>query len=310
MLTIFSIPKPFRGTTGVQQENAVASWRRIQPDSDVILLGDDEGVSHMASVLGARHFGGIATTSLGTPLLPSAFSEVERHARFPVLCYVNADIILTGDLIKAVQRIPFRRFLLVSARMNLDLSESIAFDDNGGWERKLLERVATEGQRQPPIGSDMFVFPRGIPWGMPPFAVGRPGWDNWLICRARCLRVPVIDVTPVVTVVHQKHDYNHIPQRRDGSCWAGPEADENLRLMDGWERLFGLMDATHRLTENGLVRLDTRDEIERRLEVDDVLHPREGTKECIRRRCLRLFTRYEHHWPKTVFRRAVYWLTA
>ena len=32
-------------------------------------------------------------------------------------------------------------------------------------------------------GSDYFVFPRTTDFGIPSFAVGRPGWDNWMMGR-------------------------------------------------------------------------------------------------------------------------------
>ena len=42
MLTIFSTPKPFRGHIGVIQRNAIESWKRIHPDVEIILFGDEE----------------------------------------------------------------------------------------------------------------------------------------------------------------------------------------------------------------------------------------------------------------------------
>ena len=76
-------------------------------------------------------------------------------------------------------------------------------------------------------------------------------WDNWLIRRARELDIPVVDITPVVTVVHQNHDYGHIPQGR-GDAWEGPEADTNRALAGGERGVFTLMDATHVLSPTGL----------------------------------------------------------
>ena len=45
LITIFSIPKAFSGEIDVIQRNAVRSWRALGPDVQVILLGDEEGVS-------------------------------------------------------------------------------------------------------------------------------------------------------------------------------------------------------------------------------------------------------------------------
>ncbi len=104
------------------------------------------------------------------------------------------------------------------------------------------------------FGSDYFVYPREVDFGLPPFAVGRPGWDNWMIGRALQLGFPVIDMTPSTTVVHQNHDYGHVQGRR-GLDWEGPEADRNLQL-GGWLDRYkhSPSNATHVLAPNGLYR--------------------------------------------------------
>ncbi len=51
--------------------------------------------------------------------------------------------------------------------------------------------------------------------------------------------MPVIDATKGVLVVHQKHDYSHVPMNR-GRAWEGPEADENRRLAGNQEFVFTL----------------------------------------------------------------------
>jgi hypothetical protein len=56
-------------------------------------------------------------------------------------------------------------------------------------------------------GIDYFVFPKDL-WGtIPPFALGRAYWDNWLLYAARRRRAVVVDATPVVLAVHQEHAY-------------------------------------------------------------------------------------------------------
>jgi hypothetical protein len=49
MLTIFTIPKPFRGHIEVIQRNAIESWLRLRPQCEIILCGDDPGVAEAAS---------------------------------------------------------------------------------------------------------------------------------------------------------------------------------------------------------------------------------------------------------------------
>jgi len=67
------------------------------------------------------------------------------------------------------------------------------------------------------IGLDYFIFPCGLFRDIPPFAVGRPAWDNWLVYKARSLGLPVIDATKMVTAIHQNHAYSHHPMGKEGA---------------------------------------------------------------------------------------------
>lgn len=253
MLTLFSIPKPFQGHIAVIQRNAIQSWTRLHPDCEMILCGDDHGTKEAAAEFGVRYIPGIARNQYGTPLVNSAFEQVEKTARHPLLCYVNADIILMGGFISAVQSVPFGKFLMIGQRWDVDLSEPIHFGTDG-WEDCLKRHIAENGSLHPPTGIDYLVFPRGVMGAILPFAVGRPGWDNWFIYRARALGVPVIDATRVVTAIHQNHDYAHVGQAAD-STWEGPEAECNRRLLGGWEHVFTIRDATYLLFPNKSTRV-------------------------------------------------------
>ncbi len=77
MLTIFTVPKPFRGHIGTIQRNAIRSWTRLRPECEVLLCGDDEGTAETAAELGVRHIAGIATNEMGSPLLSSVFAKAQ-----------------------------------------------------------------------------------------------------------------------------------------------------------------------------------------------------------------------------------------
>ena len=243
MVTFFTIPKPFDGHAGVSQRNALASWSRLKPRCNIILCGDERGTREAAAQFGAQYIGDIARNEFGTPLLDSAFERVERIAGGPLLCYVNADIVLMNNFLLAVQSITLQRFLMVGQRWDVDLSAPWNFvaDD---WELQLENYVMTYGALHPPTGIDYFVFPRGVTGKLPSFAVGRPGWDNWFIYHMRCLGIPVVDATRVTTVVHQNHNYSHVKESTDNT-FEGPEADLNRRLIGGWQHFFTIRNATH-----------------------------------------------------------------
>ena len=252
MLTLFTVPKPFAGHIDVIQRNAIGSWRRLDPTCEIILCGNETGTREVADRFAATWLADIACNEYGTPLLDSVFERVHAAASHQTLCYVNADIILLRDFVEAVGRIEFPDFLVVGQRWDLDLTEPWEFETSD-WEERLRRHVSDQGALHPAAGSDYFVFPRDSNlWRLPPFAVGRPVWDNWLIYRARELGVPVVDITPVVTVVHQNHDYNHVPEG-SGRTWEGPEADVNRELAGGWKNVFTLVEATHVMTPGGVL---------------------------------------------------------
>jgi glycosyltransferase involved in cell wall biosynthesis len=257
MLTIFTIPKAFEGHIGIIQENAITSWTRLMPACEVVLCGDDKGTPEIAAKLKVKHLPDIARNQYGTPLVSAAFEQAQQAANYDLMCYVNADIIILKNFLEAVSRVNFDRFLIVGERFDLDLTTPWNFADED-WEKKMGAYVSRNGVNHPPLGSDYFVFRKGDAIGqLPEFAVGRPGWDNWLIYHARELGLPVIDVSGAAKVIHQNHDYRHVAAQSDDG-WEGPEAVGNRQLAGGWDQLFTLLDATHLMTADELVPASKR----------------------------------------------------
>lgn len=250
MITLFAIPKAFTGQAGLIQRNALASWTRLGEEVEVLLVGDDDGVAEAAREARVRHVAQVERTEYGTPLLSSAFTLARAASTRRLLAYVNADIVLLPDFVAAVRRIRFPSFLCLGRRWDVDVTEELEVD--GDYERRVRSLVAARGKLALPDAIDYFVFDRAGPLAeLPPFAVGRPGWDNWMIYRARSLGLPVVDATRVLTAVHQNHGYAHVPER-SGYRWYGPEATANFALMQGLER-FQTRHATHVLTRFGVL---------------------------------------------------------
>ena len=251
MLTIFTVPKPFRGHIEIIQRNAIQSWSRLHPACELILCGDDPGVKEAAAEFKAKHIPDISRNEYGTPLLNSVFTEVPKIASHRLMCYVNADIILLSDFIRAVERIVFPRFLMVGRRWNINIAEPWDYDQPDS-EQQLRNYVAEHGIIDTPDAIDYMAFSHDDALTrLPSFAVGRPGWDNWFIQHARKISIPVIDATAVVEAIHQAHDYSHVPQQK-GEKWEGPEADCNRDLMGGGELPFTILDATHIMTSKAI----------------------------------------------------------
>ena len=248
MLTFFTAPKPFTGEFAVIQRNAMRSWAKL-PDCEILVFGEEEGFDAITAELGATRLPNIARSPQGTPLVGDMFAQARTAGRHPVLCFANADVIFTSSLLGAVQRVARRQFVLVGQRWDLDVREEVVFE--GDWEAALLRRARRDGTLHPPAGSDYFAYPRDVDWQMPPFAVGRVGWDNWTLRRARQLSLEVIDATRVVDAIHQNHAYSPAQHPAEQGLPLTPEAAENMRLAEG--RSATLNHATHVLTRFGVL---------------------------------------------------------
>ena len=114
------------------------------------------------------------------------------------------------------------------------------------------EVALRQGRLRGAAALDWFVFPAGLLDPIPPFLVGRAGYDNWLVWRAR-QRGSVVDATAAVVAVHQTHAYDHLPGGKE-AAYYGAEAARNVELAGGGRRLFTLHDASHRLLADHRLR--------------------------------------------------------
>ena len=251
MLTLFTIPKAFRGQIDIIQRNAIKSWTLLEPKCQVILVGDDEGTDKVAEELGVMHIPGVKCNDFGTPLLNHSFQLAETEANFPLMCHVNADIILMSDFIEAVQRVKelSKRFLMTAQRRDLDITDLLGFGN--GWQDKLISDVVDKGRLHHFTGIDFWAYTKGLVDNMPPFAVGRIATESWLMYKARMMGADLIDATGVVVSVHQNHDYSHHPDGVLG-IGTGIEAQRNRELVGGKPYFFIIKDRTHILSQDGL----------------------------------------------------------
>jgi len=250
MLTIFTHTKAFKGHVGVIQRNAISQWTRLRPKPEILLFGDEEGTAEIAQEFGLRHIPEVERSEYGTPLLSDLFAKAHAYASHNTLCYVNADIMLLGDFMKAVREVVSwrARFLMVGERRDVDLDEPAIYE-SPDQEARLRVLVVHQNRPITPLAIDYFVFPRGLFPNFPPFAIGRPTWDNWFLWKARRSSVALVDASEVVFAVHQNHDYSHHPQGWQGIC-HDEEADQNRTLTGRHSRNIG--DATHKLTDDGI----------------------------------------------------------
>lgn len=233
MFTFFSIPKKFTGEFSLIQENAVLSWKSIQ-GAQVILLGDELGVSQFAIRHEIEHIRNISTNTHRTPLLSDAFQLVRNIAVNDILVYVNCDIIFTSSLFRTIELAKkyFDKYAIVGKRTDAFINEKIIYQNN--WERYLLKLITNNSELHSKSGIDYFIFPKSVEITLPDFAVGRPSWDNWMIYNFLREQIPVIDSTELNLVVHQNHER--------GYAIYGTESKNNLYLAGG---TINLCDISH-----------------------------------------------------------------
>lgn len=252
-ITILCMPKPFVGHIGVIQRNAINSWSRLTPRPEIYIFGEEDGVEEIAAELSIRHMRDIARNEFGTPLLDDLLCRTRKSSPAPLLCYVNSDIILLQEFWGAVQQIHrrFPKFLGVMHRLNINLQEPLDFASGG--EQKLREEILPLGCPGNHSAIDVFVFHRDSYRDVPPLALGRAWFDQWLIKDAHRQGIPVVDMTRVTRAIHQNHDYGHIVGGQRAAYW-GEEALRSLAIYGGRPHAFTLLDVTHELLANGEIQ--------------------------------------------------------
>jgi hypothetical protein len=241
-LTIFSTPKPFTNPhIATIQRNAIHSWTKLGVDVQIVLAGNETGVKEAATEAGVSYEPNVELNAEGTPLISSIFAIGRNLNDSPYLAFLNADIIVFPELLSTLRSVAVQKesFLLVGQRWDLEVQEALDFST--GWEERLHQCLSSQGRLHPPAGSDYFVFPRACFSDIPRFAVGRAGWDNWMIFKARWEHWPVIDATRDIQVIHQDHDYSHLPGGQ--THYRLPETFENVRLAGGKRAIFHLEDS-------------------------------------------------------------------
>jgi len=252
LLTIFTTPKPFtKPNIDVIQNNALLSWVNLGKEVEVLLIGEEEGVAKAAVQYGIRFFQEVKRNQLGTPLISSMFNLARINSKSPYLAIINTDILLLPDIIQTLKIVltQFEKFVIAGQRWDLEVKEKLNF--SGDFYTQLIQMNKQSGRLHPPMGSDYFIFPRECYVDVPDFAIGRAGWDNWMLFKSRWEGWPLIDASRDITIIHQDHDYSHLANGQPH--YRLPETKQNVLLAGGDQTIFTLVDATHEI-DNGQIK--------------------------------------------------------
>src|SRR5437868_5734417 len=135
MITFFTTPKPFLGHIGIIQRNAIESWKRVHPEAEVILFGDEERAAEAARQLEIRHVPDVKRNEHGTKYLSPIFDGAQDLAQHKCLCYINCDIILLSDFLDAATRVLSAggNFMMAGRRWDTDITAPVNFHARN-WE--------------------------------------------------------------------------------------------------------------------------------------------------------------------------------
>ncbi len=253
-LAFFTAPKPFKDPhIRVIQRNAIQSWKALGKDVEVWLVGDEAGVEETAREFNVGYIPEVLRNSSGTPRIDSIFSLVKEKSSAEVLCYVNADILIFPDMLQTIDRVrsQVERYLIIGRRWDTAVTEPLKITD--GWHEDFQAQTLAAARLHRAAGSDYFIFPRTEFTDIPAFAVGRAGWDNWMIYKGRRDGLAVIDATDTIKVIHQNHDFSHLPSGKIHRMQ--PESAENMELAGGRYTVFTIHDSNYRISGGNLQRI-------------------------------------------------------
>jgi hypothetical protein len=254
-LTIFTAPKAFNHPHNAMiQRNAILSWKALGPDVEVLLMGDEEGMADAANELGVRQIADVkrshAGGKFGPPFINAMFDVARKQTESPMLMCVNADIIFFPDLLSSTRQAEALapEFLMFGQRWDLEVQKPIDFDLD--WVAGLQKAIQQQGKRHQPSGSDYFICPQDCFTDIPEFTIGRSGWDNWMIYHAFQLGMPAIDASLSITVIHQNHDYSHLPGGKPP--YKLEDTERNLLLAGGRSHRYLILDTRVQLVDGEL----------------------------------------------------------
>lgn len=233
MITFFTHCRPFEGEFDKLQRQAIASWVAAVPDCQIVMLG------HGGHFAFPYSFARAEANDHGMALVSDVFATGEEMASHDLLCEISSDIVLGADVNRALRAIEdVERPFVIGQRWDIDPGAD--------------PDTAT---LHPASAADYFIFRRGTLGPIPPFAVGRTAYDNWLIWAAiEQWGCTVIDATEVVTAIHVRHSY---PEYGDKArMLQSEERKENHRLgwATGMPRWYRVTDAPYVLTPAGEVK--------------------------------------------------------
>lgn len=204
MITIFTICAPFK-EKGLIQRNAIKSWLNLKPKPEIFIMGGkEEGVKEIAEEYGLKVLE-CEVNEDNVPLTNSLFQTAQKHATNDICCFINSDILLYQNFITGIELIKqqeLKEYVAVGVRHDVDVNYEVT--------PEMLENfytIASKGKQHGYGATDYFIFPKNLDWShMPPFDSVRIAWDTWICINTKKRKIPLIDCSNVIQIIHQNHE--------------------------------------------------------------------------------------------------------
>lgn len=209
MVTIFSPMRPFVNDIGIVQKQAISSWLNIFPTCEIIVIEDEENTceQHLSN-FNVKILKNVCRSNSGVPFLNSMFEEIMKVAKYDLICYITADILLDINfgknilLFDKLANQKFGNYVGICSRIDVKNSSIIkgTLTINEYYNICLIN-----GVHRKRTGIDLWVFRKSTEINFLPFPIGRCLTDNWFVYYCRSKNIPVIDFSDKIKIIHQYH---------------------------------------------------------------------------------------------------------
>lgn len=247
MVTFLTTLKPFQGKDAVRQRNALISWRAAAPEAEIMVFAPCPGLEPVAEEIGLQYYPDVPCVEGRLPLVGPMFEIAQREGRYDHQAFVNGDVVLFDDFVRALRHLPWDRFLMIGRRWGTPVLQRLDFDRRdqlAEFRRRALENGWFAK------GLEYFAYRRGTLAGLPAMCPGAITWDDPMVDHCLRQHIPVVDATPDVLCLHQDHEVFRTANGRQAAV-EGEAAEGNERLR-GARRLPCIEDATHVLRSGRL----------------------------------------------------------
>ncbi|KAK3609305.1 hypothetical protein CHS0354_038013 [Potamilus streckersoni] len=189
--------------------NTLYNWRKLS-GVNLVVFTNDAKVKDYSEKAGWLVLP-IGTTVAGdAPVLKQMFHTVQQQFKTDFYGYSNGDLLFEEGLYKTLKKIACQMnetihtkpLLIVGKRTNINAEILDSGVVTSG--QKMQKHAVTFGSLFNADALDFFITNYVFPWqDFLPLAIGRRGYDNWVVSIARYWNYTVIDVTDSVLALHQ-----------------------------------------------------------------------------------------------------------